>query len=220
MSNELLYPFNDITFNENTSILLDASFLLALVYEDDPKHTNCISLLRQLLTSKCKLYITTSVSSEVLNQLIIKMFISDMRYKIDRTKPFNSVINISDIFYTFSRHDRKIIREKRISKLTYIPYRKYFNNIYKSSNKRSLLSIYFKTAIVMHAQLEDTLKVEYVFINEETIKKSRELMAKDLLSVNDALHLGAAIQYNIPYLLTLDSDFNHVKDNPAIILKV
>ena len=57
----LLYPFNSVDFNSNTSILLDASFLLSLVYDDDIHHAKSIEVFRILINKKTKLLITNII---------------------------------------------------------------------------------------------------------------------------------------------------------------
>ncbi|MEG1689216.1 MAG: hypothetical protein RR308_05560, partial [Hafnia sp.] len=90
----LFYPFTSIEFNSNTSILLDASFLLSLVYDDDIHHSECIEVFRILINKKTKLVITNIISAEVLNQIMYRIFMLDIRHKLDKRNPFNSATNI------------------------------------------------------------------------------------------------------------------------------
>lgn len=214
------YPFPISIFKNTTSILLDASFLLSLVYDDDIHHNECIEVFRILLNKKTNLYVTNIVSAEVLNQIMYKVFINDMRYKIDKKNPFNSSDNIREIMHCFSKNDRKIIKEKRIDKLREIPYKKYFDNLSKNSAKRYLLEIYYKTAVAMHNQLENTVKYNYLEINKKCILKTKEIMVKNFLAINDATHLAACICNNVEYLLTLDSDFIYANCNEVKLLKI
>jgi len=133
----LFYPFSSIDFQSSTSILLDASFLLSLVYDDDIKHTECIEVFRILLNNQCKLLVTNIISAEVLNQIMYKIFMIDIRHKIDKESAFNSQTNIKQIISSFSKYDRKIIKDKRIDKLREIPYKKYFDNLSKNISKRA-----------------------------------------------------------------------------------
>lgn len=216
----LFYPFNSIEFNSNTSILLDASFLLSLVYDDDIHHSKCIEVFRILINKKTKLVITNIISAEVLNQIMYRVFMLDIRHRIDKRNPFNSATNIKDIISSFSKYDKKIIKDKRIDKLREIPYKKYFDNLSKNTNKRELLTIYYKTAVAMHNQLENTVKYTYVDINKQCMIKTKDLMVKNLLSINDATHLAACICNNIEYLLTLDSDFIYAECESVKVLKI
>lgn len=216
----LFYPFSSVNFQSNTSILLDASFLLSLVYDDDVKHSECIEVFRILLNNQCKLLVTNIISAEVLNQIMYKIFMIDIRHKIDKESAFNSQTNIKQIIASFSKYDRKIIKEKRIDKLREIPYKKYFDNLSKNSSKRDLLSVYYKTAVTMHNQLENTVKYTYVEINKLCMSKTKEIMVKNLLSINDATHIATCICHNIDYLLTLDSDFVYADCNSVSILKI
>lgn len=216
----LFYPFGSIEFNSNTSILLDASFLLSLVYDDDIHHAECIEVFRILINKKTKLVITNIISAEVLNQIMYRVFMLDIRHRIDKRNPFNSATNIKDIISSFSKYDKKIIKDKRIDKLREIPYKKYFDNLSKNTNKRELLTIYYKTAVAMHNQLENTVKYTYVDINKQCMIKTKELMVKNLLSINDATHLAACICNNIEYLLTLDSDFIYAECESVKVLKI
>ncbi len=216
----LLYPFSSVNFNQNTSILLDASFLLSLVYDDDVRHSECIEIFRILLNSKCKLLVTNIISAEVLNQIMYRVFMLDIRHRIDKKSAFNSQTNIKIIISSFSKYDRKIIKDKRIDKLREIPYKKYFDNLSKNSSKRDFLSIYYKTAVAMHTQLENTVNYTYVEINKICMAKTKEVMVKNLLSINDATHLATCICHNIDYLLTLDSDFIYADCGSVSILKI
>jgi predicted nucleic acid-binding protein len=216
----LLFPFSSIDFNNTTSILLDASFLLSLVYDDDIKHSQCVETLKKILIGKCKLYVTNIISAEVLNQIMYKIFIIDIRHKIDKCNPFNSETNIKQIINCFNKYDRKTIKDKREDKLREIHYKKYFDNLSKNSLKRNLLKIYYKTAVTMHNQLENTLNFDYVEINKLCMLRTKELMTKDLLSINDATHLAVCENYNIKYLLTLDGDFIYAENSKVNILKI
>jgi predicted nucleic acid-binding protein len=216
----LFYPFSSVGFQSNTSILLDASFLLSLVYDDDVKHAECIEVFRILLNNQCKLLVTNIISAEVLNQIMYKIFMIDIRHKIDKESAFNSQTNIKQIISSFSKYDRKIIKDKKIDKLREIPYKKYFDNLSKNSSKRDLLSVYYKTAVTMHNQLENTVKYKYVEINKVCMSKTKEIMIKNLLSINDATHIATCICHNIDYLLTLDSDFVYADCDSVKILKI
>lgn len=216
----ILYPFKGVSFNEKTSILLDASFLLSLVYDDDPKHSECIEVLRKIMLGKCTLYITSIISCEVLNQIMYKVFMIDVQYKITKATPFNTINNIKSIIYTFSKYDRRALKEKKTDKIVDIPYKKYFDNLSKNSLRKNLLNIYYKTAVSMHTQLEHTLKFKYLDINNICMVKSKELMVKHKIAVNDATILASAECYNVNYLLTLDSDFLYADSSSIQILKI
>lgn len=216
----LLYPFNSTDFNSNTTILLDASFLLSLVYDDDIHHAECIEVFRILINKKTKLFITNIISAEVLNQIMYRIFMLDIRHKMDKRNPFNTQTNIKEIISSFSKYDKKIIKDKRIDKLREIPYKKYFDNLSKNSKKREILGVYYKTAVAMHNQLENTVKYSYVDINKQCMVKTKELMVKNMLSINDATHLASCICNNIEYLLTLDSDFVYADCDSVKVLKI
>lgn len=216
----LLYPFNSTDFNSNTTILLDASFLLSLVYDDDIHHAECIEVFRILINKKTKLFITNIISAEVLNQIMYRIFMLDIRHKMDKRNPFNTQTNIKEIISSFSKYDKKIIKDKRIDKLREIPYKKYFDNLSKNTKKREILGIYYKTAVAMHNQLENTVKYSYVDINKQCMIKTKELMVKNMLSINDATHLASCICNNIEYLLTLDSDFVYADCDSVKVLKI
>lgn len=216
----LLYPFSSIDFTSNTTILLDASFLLSLVYDDDIHHSECIEVFRILINKKTKLFVTNIISAEVLNQIMYRIFMMDIRHKMDKRNPFNSQTNIKEIISSFSKYDKKIIKDKRIDKLREIPYKKYFDNLSKNTKKRDILSIYYKTAVAMHNQLENTVKFSYVDINKQCMVKTKELMIKSMLSINDATHLASCICNNIEYLLTLDSDFIYAECDSVKVLKI
>ena len=72
----------------------------------------------------------------------------------------------------------------------------------------------------MHNQLENTVKYSYVDINKQCMIKTKELMVKNMLSINDATHLASCICNNIEYLLTLDSDFIYADCDSVKVLKI
>lgn len=216
----ILYPFNNIDFTENTSILLDASFLLSLVYDDDIKHSECIEVLRKLMLNKCKLYVTSIISCEVLNQIMYKVFMLDMQYRINKSTPFNSRNNIKSLLGSFNKYDRKTLREKHADKAREIPYKRYFDNLSKNILKKDLLSVYYKTAVNMHSQLEHTIKFNYLDLTEHCISRTKDFMTKHLISVNDATILAVGECYNLNYLLTLDSDFLYAESCNIEVLKI
>ena len=86
--------------------------------------------------------------------------------------PFNSRNNIRTIISSFNKYDRKILKEKRTDKFVDIPYKKYFDNLSKNILKKELLTIYYKTAVNMHTQLENTIKFNYLDINKKLYIKS------------------------------------------------
>ena len=215
----ILYPFKNIVFNKN-SVLLDASFLLSLIYDDDIKHSDCLSCLKQLSEGRCELYTTSIISAEVLNQILYKLFISDIQYKISNSSPYNSVDNIRSITNSFSRHDTKILKEKKKDRLIHIPYKRYFDNISKNSMKRNLLNIYYNKSVEIISELEKIINIKYLNIPEECISLVKNLMCKNLLSVNDAFHIATAEYNTIDFLLTLDGDFIFAESSEMKILKI
>lgn len=215
----ILYPFKNIVFNKN-SVLLDASFLLSLIYDEDIKHSDCLSCLRQLSEASSEFYTTSIISAEVLNQILYKLFISDIQCKISNNKPYNSNDNIRFITNSFSRHDTKILKQKREDRLIHIPYKRYFDNLSKNSVKRNLLSIYYTKSVEIISELEKIINIKYLDITEGCIPIVKTFMCQNLLSVNDAFHIAAAEYNNIDFLLTLDGDFIFAESSKMKILKI
>jgi len=215
----ILYPFKNIVFNKN-SVLLDASFLLSLIYDDDIKHSDCLSCLKRLSEGNCDFYTTSIISAEVLNKILYKLFISDIQCKISNNSPYNSNDNIRTITNSFSRHDTKILKEKRKDRLIHIPYKRYFDNISKNSMKRSLLNIYYSKSVEIISELEKIINIKYLNISEECISLVKTFMCESLLSVNDAFHIASAQHNNIDFLLTLDGDFIFAESSEMKILKI
>ncbi|MCB2293077.1 PIN domain-containing protein [Clostridium algoriphilum] len=215
----ILYPFKNIVFNKN-SVLLDASFLLSLIYDDDIKHSDCLSCLKQLSEGSCEFYTTSIISAEVLNKILYKLFISDIQCKISNESPYNSLDNIRSITNSFSRHDTKILKEKKKDRLIHIPYKRYFDNISKNSMKRNLLSIYYIKSVEIISELEKIINIKYLNISEECILLVKNFMCDSLLSVNDAFHIATAQHNNIDFLLTLDGDFIYAESSAMKILKI
>ncbi|MBU3182011.1 PIN domain-containing protein [Clostridium psychrophilum] len=215
----ILFPFKSIVFNKN-SVLLDASFLLSLIYDDDIKHSDCLSCLKQLSEGSCVFYTTSIISAEVLNKILYKLFISDIQCKISNETPYNSLNNIRAITNSFSRHDTKILKEKKKDRLIHIPYKRYFDNISKNSMKRDLLNIYYNKSVEIISELEKIINIKYLNISEECILLVKTFMCESLLSVNDAFHIATAEHNNIDYLLTLDGDFIYAENSKMKILKI
>ena len=215
----ILYPFKNTVFNKN-SVLLDASFLLSLIYDEDIKHSDCLSCLKLLSEGSCEFYTTSIISAEVLNQILYKLFISDIQCKISNNSPYNSMDNIRSITNSFSRHDTKILKQKREDRLIHIPYKRYFDNISKNSMKRNLLNIYYSKSVEIISELEKIINIRYLDITEECIPIVKNFMCENLLSVNDAFHLATAEYNKIDYLLTLDGDFIFAECSEMKILKI
>jgi len=215
----ILYPFKNIVFNKN-SVLLDASFLLSLIYDDDIKHSDCLSCLKQLSEGSCDFYTTSIITAEVLNKILYTLFISDIQCKISNNTPYNSSDNIKTITNSFSRHDTKILKEKKKDRLIHIPYKRYFDNISKNSIKRSLLNIYYSKSVEIISELEKIINIKYLNISEECISLVKNFMCENLLSVNDAFHIATAQYNNIDFLLTLDGDFIFAESSEMKILKI
>ena len=215
----ILYPFKNVVFNKN-SVLLDASFLLSLIYDDDIKHSDCLSCLKQLSEGSCIFYTTSIISAEVLNKILYKLFISDIQCKISNDSPYNSIDNIRSITNSFSRHDTKILKEKRKDRLIHIPYKRYFDNISKNSMKRDLLSIYYSKSVEIVSELEKIINIKYLNISEECLALVKTFMCENLLSVNDAFHIATAQHNNIDFLLTLDGDFIFAESSKIKVLKI
>ncbi|GCD08389.1 PIN domain-containing protein [Clostridium tagluense] len=215
----ILYPFKNIVFNKN-SVLLDASFVLSLIYDDDIKHSDCLSCLKQLSEGSSQFYTTSIISAEVLNQILYKLFISDIESKINNTSPYNSIDNIRSITGSFSRHDTKILKQRKEDRLIHIPYKRYFDNISKNSMRRNLLNIYYNKSVEIISELEKIINIKYLNISEECISLVKIFMCENLLSVNDAFHLATAEYNNIDFLLTLDGDFLFAESSKMKILKI
>lgn len=215
----ILYPFKNIVFNKN-SVLLDASFLLSLIYDDDIKHSECLSCLKQLSEGGSVFYTTSIITAEVLNKILYKLFISDIQCKITNNSPYNSIDNIRSITNSFSRHDTKILKEKKKDRLIHIPYKRYFDNISKNSMKRNLLNIYYSKSVEIISELEKIINIKYLNISEECVALVKSFMCESLLSVNDAFHIATAEYNNIDFLLTLDGDFIFAESSKMRILKI
>jgi len=215
----ILYPFKSVIFNKN-SVLLDASFLLSLIYDDDIKHSDCLSCLKQLSEGGSVFYTTSIISAEVLNQILYKLFINDIECKINNTSPYNSIDNIKSITNSFSRHDTKILKQRKEDRLIHIPYKRYFDNISKNSIRRNLLNIYYSKSVEIVAELEKIINIKYLNISEDCMSLVKKFMCENLLSVNDAFHLATAEYNNINFFLTLDGDFIFAESSKMKILKI
>lgn len=214
------YPFEQAKLNKETKILIDTCFLLSLLYDKDPKNTECIDTFKTLILKGCKLFVNDIVIAEFINQMQKKMFVNDIKSRGGKNEIINSRTNINLIVACFSKNDRKIIREHRYEKYHHIPFNKYFYNIAKNPWKRDLLKVYYEKAVEMHSQVEKSMKLRYIAISKECIELSMEFMKKFMLSVNDAYHLACAEYGGINYLLTLDCDFEEIRESSIDILKI
>lgn len=215
---EIKKPFTQIPFDNKTSVFLDACFLLALLNHNDTRHYDTMNLYQILRNNKCKLFITDVVASEVINNLMYKLFIADIRYIIDNAQPLNSKANVASILHSFSQKDRKAIKCQWKPYIDNINYKFYFNTISKSPKKRNLLQIYLNTALQTYEQLEISMQLKYISLSKRTFDDAKVYMKNDLLLVNDAYHLSSALLGNSNYLATLDGDFRYV--NAATSIKL
>ena len=194
--------------------------MLTLLYNKDPKNKECVLTLKALLNSKCNLYINDIISAEVLNNITKKLFINDMKHSALKTEPLNSESNINLIISCFNKHDRKIIKERKLEKYNNIPFNKYFYNISKSDWKKDLLKIYYEKAVELHSLLVKSLNLKYLTIDKTTVELAEKYMKKYMMSVNDSYHIACAERNNINYLMTLDSDFEAIEKSKVTILKI
>lgn len=217
---KIVYPFDNTVFSSKTSVFIDACFLLALLDKKDRKFQECINVSKILLDNKCQLYISPSVSAEVINKLIYQLFLQDILYQTYNSKPINSLKNIKIIIRKFSKADQNNISKSIIKEINKINFKKYFERIYKSNNYR-LLDIYFQKAVELEKLLEDRLHIKYISNNKQTVINARNYISQDLMGVNDAFHIAITVQNNIDYLLTLDKDFKRIKcNNKVSILRI
>jgi len=194
--------------------------MLTLLYNKDPKNKECILTLKVLMNSGCNLYINDIISAEVLNNITKKLFINDIKYSALKTEPLNSKSNINLIISCFNKHDRKIIKERKLEKYNRIPFNKYFYNISKSDWKKDLLKIYYVKAVELHSLLVNSLKLKYLSIDRKTVDLAKQYMKEYMMSVNDSYHIACAEYNSINYFITLDSDFKALKKSKIIILKI
>lgn len=190
------------------------------MYNKDPKNKECKLTLETFLNCNCKLYINDVISAEVLNHITKKLFINDIKYSAVKTEPLNSISNINLIVSCFNKHDRKIIKERKLEKYNYIPFNKYFYNISKSPWKKDLLKIYYIKSVELHSLLVKSLKLNYLLIDQRIVELGKSYMKKHMLSVNDSYHLACSEHNKIDYLVTLDSDFEVIPNSNVTILKI
>lgn len=214
------YPFDNSLFNAKTSVLLDACFLLALLDKNDPKFTESNEVLEQLVNNKCKLFVTSVVSAEVLNIITVKLFTADIRFQIDGAIPLNTEPNIRTLVNEFSTKDKTSILNKNDSKVKKIYFKGYFNSIYKNQAVKNILSVYFCKAVEIQRELEDKLNIKYISMSKETYNTARDYISQHMLCINDASHLSAAEQVKSTYLLTADGDFSGIQNSTVTILKI
>lgn len=215
------FPFKSANFTRETSVFIDACFLLTLLDNKNRKYNESINASQQLLNSNCQLYISPIVSAETINKLTLILFIKDIKtFMLNIDKTLNSKENLKLIIKNFSEKDKYIL-SKNIKNYPYkINFKDHFDKIYKSKNSK-LLKIYFQKAVELEKVLENKLHIKYVSINRQTVINAHDYIAKNLMGVNDAFHLAITIQNNIDYLLTLDKDFKRIQSsNNITILKI
>ncbi|AWZ49276.1 PIN domain-containing protein [Clostridiaceae bacterium 14S0207] len=214
------YPFSECNFNAGSSIMMDTCFILTLLYDKDPKNRECCNIATKLKLLDCNLYITDMVAAETINQITKKLFLNDMKYRLEKVQPVNTISDINLIIACFNKHHRKIIREKKLEKYKEIPFNKYFYNICKNEWKKDLLKVYFDKSVELHTYLENILNFEYLSINKDCINIAKTFMNEYMLSVNDAFHLACSQYYGIQYFLTLDRDFQSNIQTTVKLLKI
>jgi predicted nucleic acid-binding protein len=212
------YPFDSSVFNNTTSVLLDACFLLALVDATDIKYDDCNTTMKQLLENKAQLFVTNVVSAEVLNVLMVKLFKLDMMSSIDHNNTLNSIGAIRHLLKHFRLPEQKKIAKKNNS-ADNINYKLAFNKAYKSSD-RNLLNVYFQEAIRIQTEMEKAFSIKYISMNRDYFSECRLLMNQHMLMVNDASHLAVTESRKLTYLLSLDADFFGVSNVKTKLLKI
>lgn len=200
--------------------MLDTCFLIALLYDTDPKNLECCNTLTTLKKNACILYVNDMIIAESINQVTKKLFLNDMKYKIDHIQPLNSINDIEIIISAFSKRDKKIIKERRLEYYREIPFNKYFHNIAKNPWKKDLLKIYFTTAVDLFSYMQKVLRLQFISIGSTDIILSKLFVTKYMLSINDAFHLSCAANNGINYFLTLDKDFDFSIEAKTVILKI
>ncbi|SHK34335.1 PIN domain-containing protein [Hathewaya proteolytica DSM 3090] len=214
------YPFDPNRILLGSSVMLDTCFILTLLYDTDPKNMESCNTLSLLRRNNCSLYVNDMTIAETINQITKKLFINDMKYKIDRIQPLNSINDIEIILSCFNKRDRKLIKERRLEYYKEIPFNKYFHNIAKNPWKKDLLKIYFTTSVDIFSYFEKVLNLKFVSITHTDVILSKLFITKYMLSINDAFHLSSAISHDITYFLTLDKDFDTAIEANINILKI
>jgi predicted nucleic acid-binding protein len=215
------FPFKNVNFSRETSVFIDACFLLTLLDNKNRKYNDSINVSQQLLNNNCQLYISPIISAETINKLTSILFIKDIRtFMLNIDKTLNSKENLKLITKNFSEKDKYIL-SKNIKNYPYkVDLKNHFDKIYKTGNPK-LLEVYFQKATELEKVLESKLHIKYVSINKQTVINARDYISTHLMGVNDAFHLSITIQNNIDYLLTLDKDFKRIQSNNNItILKI
>lgn len=218
--NIIEYPFSSCKFTALNTIMLDTCFILTILYDTDPKNSECCNTVTKLKLSNCPLYVTDMVIAEAINQITKKLFMNDMKYKIEKIQPINTLYDIDLIVACFSKHDRKIIKERKLEHYKDIPFNKYFYNIAKNPWKKDLLKIYFNKSIELCSYVEKTLNLKYLSIDKDCMDLAKKFVNNYMLSINDAFHLACAENNSIQYFLTLDKDFESSIKSSTTILKI
>jgi len=213
------FPFSVVNLNKDSSILLDACFLLALQDEKHNLNEKCIEISNLLIDKKCKLYVSNVVLAEVLNKIIQRLFISDIGYRFT-TDILNSQENINKIITYFYPNEQKVILTATEEKFNKYKFMNHFDYIIKETEDIELLRVYFQEAIFLLEDLEQNLKLNCLPINANMVLTAKQFYKNFMMGINDAQHLSVALVHRLDYILTLDGDFEKIPVDKVKILKV
>ena len=109
--------------------------------------------------------------------------------------------------------------------ITYHIYEEVIYILLKSFSRKGYWELKRNKVLVKNSMKNIKLYAEFIIklceflpINEKLIFNSLQIIEKEGLLPNDAILLSACVNYNIPYLVSLDSDFKEVCSNYGINL--
>ncbi len=82
----------------------------------------------------------------------------------------------------------------------------------------TIFQLYYKRKFSLDEIKEFIIKAKILAENEIIVRKSLDFIIKYNLKPNDALILATCKHYQIPYLISLDSDFNEPCEKEGIVL--
>lgn len=214
------FPYTNLSLDNQSKILLDACFLLALQDEEHEFNKYCDDISNFLIKNKCKLFVSNVVVSEVINILIQRFFINDIGYR-SSDFTFNSIDDINKLVSTyFNDYEKQIINNDNKEQFRKINFTKAFNYINKKSFDRDLLKVYFEESIYAINELEEDLNLSILPVNANMVIGAKELSSNYLMGINDAQHLAVSLSHRLDYILTLDGDFDKVPVDRVKILTI
>lgn len=198
--------------DNNSEVLLDASFLLSLFDENDENNILSEEIMDKLEDFGWKIYITTHIHTEVLNRLYQGLFETDVINQIIKEETFNDYVSLLiDIFFTENEINDISAWAASFEGNPPLNFRIKWSRIFKSEY-RDYLMPYIKEAINLFDANIVRYDIKVLSTCSLDYHQVSQIMEDHKLLVHDAYHIAACLSNGISYIATYDRDFNSIPE--------